>query len=166
MRTSINRLGLVVVLFALGSGCGRSQPPPYVPELGELMLLQQVRHTKLWLAGNAGNWPLANYEVQELDEGFDTILTYHPTHDESPVAPKDAIPRMVKVPLADLREAVQSGDAKLFAERYDALTAACNNCHQASNVGFNRVQRPETNPFPNQVFSPPGDANIVLAPAN
>jgi hypothetical protein len=166
MRAAVNRISLLLVLISLGFGCGRSQPPPYVPELGELMLLQQVRHTKLWLAGNAGNWPLAEYEIQELGEGFDSIVTYHPTHEESPVAPKDAIPRMVTVPLADLRDAVRSRDEKLFAERYDALTAACNNCHQASNVAFNRVQRPDTNPFPNQVFSPVGNTDVVLAPAN
>jgi hypothetical protein len=42
-----------------------------------------------------------------------------------------------------------------FAARYDALTTACNNCHQAMNVGFNRLQVPEANPFPNQVFAVP-----------
>jgi hypothetical protein len=31
--------------------------------------------------------------------------------------------------------------------------AACNNCHQATNFGFNRVQRPESNPYPNQLFA-------------
>jgi hypothetical protein len=34
------------------------------------------------------------------------------------------------------------------------LTAACNNCHVATNFGFNRVQRPASNPYPNQVFEP------------
>jgi hypothetical protein len=117
------------------------------------MLLQQVRHTKLWLAGDAENWPLADYELQELEEGFDTVVIYHPTHEESPVAPKDAIPRMITEPLAELREAVKRKDGALFTERYDALTAACNNCHQAMNVGFNRVQRPQANPYPDQAFS-------------
>ena len=162
MRTALARCLPLVMLLILGSGCGR-QPPPYVPELGEMMLLQQVRHTKLWLAGQAGNWPLANYEVEELGEGFDTIVAYHPTYEESPVAPKDTIPRMVTVPLADLRDAVQKKDGRLFVERYDALTAACNNCHQASNVGFNHVQRPETNPFPNQLFAPTINTDIAAA---
>src|SRR4051812_44833960 len=64
---------------------------PYEPGLGEIMSLQQMRYAKLWLAANAGNWPLADYELKELGEGFDDILKYHPTHEESPVAPKDAI---------------------------------------------------------------------------
>lgn len=126
----------------------------YVPELGELMTLQQMRHTKLWLAGQAGNWPLAAYEIDELGEGFDAVMQFHPTHEHSPVAPKDAIPRMVIQPLADLKAAAARGDRAAFEESYDALTTGCNNCHQATNYGFNRVQRPDSNPYPNQVFEP------------
>ena len=47
--------------------------PPYQPGLGEIMSLQQMRHIKLWFAGNAANWPLANYEIGELGEGFDDV---------------------------------------------------------------------------------------------
>jgi hypothetical protein len=154
MRAAVVRVLPLLALFTLGFACGKSWSPARVPDLGELMLLQQVRHTKLWLAGDAENWPLANYELEELEEGFDTIVADHPTNDEAPVAPKDAIPRMVTVPLAELRDAVQKKDRRLFAERYDAVTAACNGCHQASNVGFNHLERPESNPYPNQVFSP------------
>ena len=127
----------------------------YAPGLGELMALQQMRHTKLWLAGQAGNWELAAYEVDELSEGFDDVVKWHPTHKDSPVAPKDAIPHMITQPLADLRAAINRKDTGAFARTYDALTAACNNCHQATSFGFNRVQRPETNPYPNQVFASP-----------
>ena len=145
-----------VILMSLGLGaCRQSARAAYVPELGELMLLQQARHTKLWLAGEAGNWPLAAYELDELDEGFDAIVTYHPADDGSPVAPRDAIPRMIRTPIADLRDAVRRQDGTSFAARYDALTTACNNCHQAMNVGFNRLQVPEANPYPNQVFAVP-----------
>jgi hypothetical protein len=30
-----------------------------------------MRHVKLWFAGQAANRELADYEVDELDEGFD-----------------------------------------------------------------------------------------------
>lgn len=127
---------------------------PFVPGLGELMSLQQMRHVKLWLAGKAGNWKLAAYEVDELSEGFNDVIKLHPTHKDSPVAPKDAIPLMMTSPIDDLRQAVEKHDAKAFAEAYDALTTACNSCHEATNFGFNHVQRPATNPYPNQVFEP------------
>ena len=152
------------VLSMAAAGCGRPAPAPskpadgasepFVPGLGELMSLQQMRHTKLWFAGQAGNWPLATYEIEELGEGFDDIVRFHPTHKDSPVAPKDAIPRMVVAPLASLRQAAEKGDGAAFAAAYDTLTAQCNSCHEATNFGFNRVQRPATNPYPNQVFEP------------
>ena len=46
---------------------------PMVPGLGEIMTLQQLRHIKLWFAGRAGNWPLADYEIGELNEGFEDV---------------------------------------------------------------------------------------------
>jgi hypothetical protein len=158
-RQSRTARGLVVVIVMValaGVGC-RRQPPAeaYVPGLGEIMTLQQMRHVKLWFAGEARNWDLASYEVKELGEGFDDVVKLHPTHEESPVAPKDAIPRMITSPLGDLRDAVEKKDAARFEQTYDALTKACNDCHQATNFGFNVVQRPSTNPYSNQVFAPP-----------
>lgn len=154
------RLGVMVLAFA--AGCSRPAPPSantsgdrYAPGLGEIMTLQQIRHTKLWLAAEARNWPLAAYEIKELQEGFDDVIKFHPTHQGAPVAPKDAIPRMITVPLAQLQEIVDKKDAAAFAEAYDRITLACNECHEATNFGFNRVQRPAVNPYPNQVFLPP-----------
>src|SRR5262245_29096997 len=109
-------IALAIVLALLGAACGQTSTKgeAYAPGLGELMTLQQMRHTKLWLAGQAGNWDLAAYELDELGEGFDDIVKFHPTHKDSPVAPKDAIPRMIAQPVADAREAVNRKDAARF----------------------------------------------------
>ena len=155
---------VIAISAALGTGCGRQSttanggslatvPEAYVPGLGEMMSLQQMRHVKLWFAGQAENWELAVYEIDELGEGFEDVLKFHPTHKDSPVAPRDAIPRMVTEPLNQLRAAVDKKDSRAFGQAYDALTTACNNCHQAMNFRFNAVQTPTTNPFPNQVFT-------------
>jgi hypothetical protein len=167
----------MVLLFALllpvliESGCTRSSTgsgsaatqaatartaasEAYTPGLGEIMTLQQMRHVKLWLAGEAGNWDLAAYEIKELGEGFDDVVKFHPTHEDSPVAPKDAIPRMMTGPLGEVQAAVAKKDARSFEQTYDALTKACNSCHQATNFSFNVVQRPAMNPYPNQSFAP------------
>ena len=149
---------IVVACIIVSVACGRAffgARDAYVPELGELMALQQMRYTKTWLAGQAGNWPLAAYEVDELGEGFEAVIKFHPTHENSPVAPKDAIPRMVTQPLADLKAAVARRDDGAFEETFDALTTACNNCHQATNNGFIHIQRPDANPYSSQVFVPP-----------
>jgi hypothetical protein len=136
-----------------GAGTSAAVLEAYSPGLGEMMSLQQMRHVKLWFAGQAENWDLAAYELDELGEGFDDIVKFHPTHKDSPVAPKDAIPRMVTEPLQALRAAVEKKDSHAFERAYDSLTTSCNNCHQATNFGFNAVQTPATNPYPNQVFA-------------
>jgi hypothetical protein len=119
------------------------------------MTLQQMRHVKLWLAAEAGNWALVSYELDELGEGFDDVLQFHPTHKNAPVAPRDAIPRMVEEPLARLRQVAERRDPAAFVAAYDALTEACNSCHKAMDFGFNVVGRPTGNPYVNQVFQVP-----------
>ena len=138
------------------SAAARPTPPPagYVPGLGELMTLQQMRHAKLWWAGDAGNWRLTSYELDELAEGFDDIVLYHPTHKDAPLPIRDAVPKIMGYPLKQAREAIANKDRRAFAAAYDALTAGCNACHQATNFGFNVVQRPTVNTFSNQSFAP------------
>ena len=46
---------------------------PYAPRIGEIMALQQIRHIKLWFAGRSGDWPLADYEVDALKQGFEDV---------------------------------------------------------------------------------------------
>jgi hypothetical protein len=146
----------------IAAACGRSRSDqnmpsagePFVPGLGEIMSLQQMRHVKLWFAGQAGNWKLASYELDELAEGFDDTVRFHPTHKDSPVSLKDVVPRMVNPSVDALREAIQKQDSAAFNTAYDQLTETCNGCHVATNFEFNRVQRPASNPYPNQAFEP------------
>ena len=119
------------------------------------MLFQQLRHAKLWLAADARNWELANYEWKELQEGFADIKHYFPTRPDSPVPIDQAVETMMTDPLKQVGDAIQKKDSKAFAAAYDMLTDGCNSCHQASNHPFTVLQRPKTSPFPNQNFAPP-----------
>lgn len=59
----------------------------YVPGLGDFMTAcVQPHHIKLWLAGNAGNWGLADYEAGELRETFEDISNYQATWKSVPEA--------------------------------------------------------------------------------
>src|SRR5437762_8856903 len=112
-KLSIAPVLLVVYLaIVFAAACGGSQrgggaagpaADAFVPGLGELMSLQQMRHVKLWFAGQAANWELADYEVDELGEGFDDIVKFHPTHKDAPVAPRIVYPLMLTQPLDDGR---------------------------------------------------------------
>jgi hypothetical protein len=155
-KSSTAARGCACALFALVAGataCSR-QPQPYVPGFGEIMTLTQMRHAKLWLAGDAGNWPLAAYELDELKEGFDDLVAYHPTHKEAPVPIPQVVEKMMTVPLKDLDAAVSARDRERFTRAFDDLTRGCNGCHQATNFGFNVVTRPTGNPYVNQLFPP------------
>jgi hypothetical protein len=131
-----------------------NQPPkePYSPGLGEIMTLQQMRHSKLWFAGQARNWELAAYELDELKEGFDDAVKLFPTFKDVPVA--SMIGDIMKTSVADLQKAIDDKSGKGFAGAFDKLTASCNACHQAAKHGFIVIARPTTSPFTNQVFAP------------
>ena len=122
------------------------------PGLGEIMSLQQMRHSKLWFAGSAGNWPLANYELDELKEGFDDVRKLFPTHDGVRLTP--LLDVVEKAAMPDLAKAVAAQDAAKFADAFDGLTAACNGCHQGAKRGFIVIQRPTSLPYSNQSFAP------------
>ena len=140
------------------AACSRSDDvTAYTPGLGEIMTLTQMRHAKLFFAGEAENWALASYETDELEEGFRDAVAFHPTHKDSPVDLRATLPEMVDAPIADLRVAIEAQDKTQFERGFDALTAGCNACHRAMRFGFNVVQRPTQNAFSNQDFVAPAD---------
>lgn len=53
-------IGLILAPLAI------AQQELYRPPLGDIMGKIQLRHIKLWFAGNARNWELATYEVDEI----------------------------------------------------------------------------------------------------
>jgi hypothetical protein len=128
---------------------------PYVADLGAMMGQQQMRHIKLWFAGDAGNWKLAAYELGELKDGFDEIVQFHKTHKESPVPIDEAVETIVREPLSELAKAIEKKDKAEFRKAYDTVTDGCNSCHQATNYDFLVIVRPKANPYSNQVFAPP-----------
>jgi hypothetical protein len=153
MRAS-EGLAYVVLIAMVTTGCDRQQSEPYTPGLGEIMTLQQMRHSKLWFAGKAGNWSLAAYELKELREGFADVIKFHPTHEGAPVPVAHLVHEIMDGPIYELDGVVAAHDEAGFANAFDALTEACNSCHEATDFGFNVVERPTRNPYTNQVFEP------------
>lgn len=158
MMPTVRPAKMALFLALIGTlvmGCSRESRQPYTPGLGEIMTLQQMRHSKLWFAGQAGNWKLAAYELKELREGFADVVRFHPTHEGAPVPLEQIVPEMIDGPMDALGATIEAEDSRRFEGAFDDLTNGCNGCHDATNFGFNVVQRPTQNPFSNQAFGPP-----------
>jgi hypothetical protein len=123
----------------------------YVPGLGEIMALQQMRHAKLWFAGSNKNWQLAAYELDELREGFADAENLHSVQDQIPVA--QLVDKITTKPLEEVGKAIEEKNSTLFSKTFDGLTMACNECHQAAKHAYIVIKRPDPLPFGNQDFS-------------
>lgn len=150
-------LALITLVFACArpSSQEAGSERAYVPGLGEIMSATQMRHAKLWYAGDAQNWPLASYEVDELEEGFADAVRFHPAHKHSPRPLTELVPEFTAGPLAALRAAIARRNQADFVAAHDALTQGCNACHVATGFSFNVVVRPTFNPYSNQDFETP-----------
>jgi hypothetical protein len=150
-------LGSLTIIFLALAAAAQSPGPAatteaYQPEIGEIMTFQQMRHGKLWFAAQAGNWPLAAYETGELREGFEAVAKYYPTFNNVPLA--QMIDAIRETNFAELDKAIAARDRKQFTRAFDGLSAACNACHQANDLGFIVLQRPTASPFSNQSYVP------------
>jgi len=114
------------------------------PKIGEIMTLQQMRHIKLWFAGRAGNWPLADYEINELKEGFDDL---------SRQVGSDTVEKAVGSQISALEKAVGAKDRAAFTSAFDQLNAGCNSCHRLLDRAFIVIQRPTVLPYSDQSFA-------------
>jgi hypothetical protein len=128
------------------------KPEPYVPGLGEFMTSAvQPHHIKIWMAGHAGNWALAEYEAKELRETFEDIATYQGSWNDFPIA-KLAETNLVP-PLDEMDKAIKDESEAGFKTAYDKVTAACNSCHQATGNAFVAIRTPPGTDFPDQDFA-------------
>jgi hypothetical protein len=136
------------VLFAAAQPANE----PYKPGLGEFMTATQLRHAKLWFAGNQNNWELAAYEIDEIKEGLEDAARLFPTHDGIPVA--EMIKTIIDPRIENLEKAVRAKSSARFTVAFDELTSGCNSCHTGANKPFIRIQRPIASPLTNQNFAP------------
>jgi hypothetical protein len=163
MKVSVAAVVIMTVVFAATANAQNASPPMVAapqtaapqaapqatpqgfPGLGEIMTLQQLRHIKLWFAGQAGNWPLAEYEIGELEEGFDDV---------NKLLGGDTVDKQVGAPMKALEKIVENKDHAGFAAAFDGLSAGCNSCHHLLDHAFIAIQRPTLLPYSDQSFAP------------
>lgn len=121
----------------------------YVPQLGDIMNAAQTRHMKLYFAGKAQNWDLADYELQQLRTNLaEAAVLYEGL-------PVNNVTMMIE-PLKAMEDAIQAKDARRFATTVAGLTEGCNTCHRSMNRNFIVIRLPTEQPFGDQIFAPPG----------
>jgi mono/diheme cytochrome c family protein len=122
----------------------------YVPHLGDMMNGIQVHHAKLWWAGEAANWELAAFCLEELAEGIEDMERFRPYHDGMDLRKYSGA---ILAPAVDTVEAAISAQNRARFERaYGVLTQSCNSCHRATGHPYLKIRRPEQNSFLNQEF--------------
>jgi hypothetical protein len=119
----------------------------YKPGLGEFMSGIQVHHAKLWFAGINQNWELADFEIHEIKEICNNIITIVTDRKESPLV------AMLDPALDSVNFAILHKDPQIFKNSFIFLTNTCNTCHHDVHYEFNAVKIPDTPPFSNQVFT-------------
>jgi len=150
MRMRMIAVGLAA---ALNAGVAAAEPASG-PGVAEVMMATQTRHAKLWYAGGARNWDLADYQIDELKEGLEELGERTPTYKDMPIG--SMIKNLMMPPIGEVEGAIKARDRAKFTAAYDKLTTACNTCHQGAKRAFIVIQRPSAPAFPNQSFAPKG----------
>ena len=121
--------------------------------LGENMGYMQRYAEKLWYAAQAGNWDLARYYHDEMQETAEDI------HDAKVVKEgvdvSTTLGTMLPPVLKGVDEAISARDPTLFGRRYEKLVETCSACHVAAKHPFIRIVAPTGSPTQwNQDFAP------------
>jgi hypothetical protein len=120
----------------------------YTPGLGEFMSGIQVHHAKLWFAGKAANWELADFEIKEIKEAMEDIQKFNMDR------PEVKSIGMIFPAIDSLDAAIQEQNKEKFEKGFQFLTTTCNSCHRTTDHGFNVIITPTTPPVSNQRFEP------------
>ena len=118
----------------------------YVPRLADLMVVIQIRHAKLFYAAKAKNWPLADYELEQLAGTLTEAGRYYPN-----TAPPMSLAEQIR---SSLSEAIKTKNEANFDQAFDEMSAGCNRCHGAADRAFIVIRRPSyPSAFSNQQYS-------------
>ena len=156
----MNAKSLAALLLAISAAAtiptSWAQSPPaassserYIPQLANIMTSAQIQHLKLWSAGTARNWPLAAYELRQLQDSLvEAAMLYRgiPVSNITTLAPT----------ISAISEAIDRKEPDSFAKEFGELTKGCNTCHQSMDRAFIVLRTPAEQPFSNQAFQPKG----------
>ena len=83
-------------------------PKVYIPGLEQFMNVILTEHNKLWFAAQAGNWPLADYELGEIKEVMGDVQDHVPVFKNLPLA--QMLDAVITKEIVDLEKAIAAPD--------------------------------------------------------
>lgn len=167
MKRSSIAVGLAVIVAMSASLVAAAQNAPgpqtqarpglvildFKPAMDDLMtMLVQPRHIRLYYAGQARNWQLAAFQINELRGALARIGRTIPNYRNINV--DTAVASIFADRLAAVDAAVKAGDLAQFSAAYGEMTNACNDCHKGMEHPFLVIRVPEGGFFPDQEFRP------------
>jgi hypothetical protein len=158
-----NALAAAVVAVALGLvATGQDTKPPaddaaamkaelarlkgIVPDQAHAMADVGQHFTNLWFAGQAENWPLAQFFSDETRSHLRWAVRIIPKRKDAEGREIDLAGILAGLETStfkDLDASVKEKDKAKFSAAYKAQLEGCMSCHKASNKPFLRLRLPE-----------------------
>jgi hypothetical protein len=118
----------------------------FKPAMDDLMtMLVQPRHIKLYYAGQAKNWTLAGFELNELRGALARIGRTIPTYRK--ISVDETVAAIIADKIKTLDAAIKAKDTEQFTTAYADLTQACNACHAGMEHAFLKITVPNAANF-------------------
>lgn len=118
---------------------------------------------KLYFAGEAEHWELAEWYAWKLNRAMNVVMEGHvgDYRDAEEYDVSKLTAAMLKPTLEALYPIIEARDLPRFRQQYALLVQACNACHAAAQHPQVRIILPTASSYPNQSFSPDGGAPLA-----
>jgi hypothetical protein len=117
-----------------------------LPGHAHVMAELDYHFSNLWFAGQHGNWPLAEFYLNETRSNLNWMVRIRPTRRLSTGQDMDLTPVVKAVEdsvLTSLRAAIGKQDSKAFEAAYRQTLEQCYACHKMVEKPYLRPQIPE-----------------------
>ena len=119
-----------------------------VPSNSHIMMDVQWHWTNLWFAGQAKNWPLAQYYFNESRGHIQWLIKKSPVMrssgpDKEEVNIEGIFGGIDTSSLADVRSAIEKKDSVKFAAAYKTMLESCYSCHKSVGRPYLRPMIPK-----------------------
>lgn len=117
-----------------------------VPDQAHAMSDVDYHFTNLWFAGQAKNWPLADFYWKETVSHMKWAVRIIPVRKDNAgkeVKLEDILQSIENSPYMQMGEVIKQQDQKKFEPTYRYLLEGCYSCHKASDKPYLRPQIPQ-----------------------